>query len=279
MQSFAVDAGALNGDPQVWADGGSATVALQAAGAGMRGAAGSGSATVAFQSSGQVMLQAYLAGQATVALQANGSIIWGAMLGGSARVALAADGQAVRRVLLEGSPQIAVKASGDVAVVQAVSASFPIVFSARGELHVAKGQQGIGLAPIVMAAEANVYVKPATRLGGYARVEMAAAGQGSLRMMLPAGAAVIRTAADGAARFGLRHNVEGAAVITTFATGRLDRWRYVFAGGTASIQVLAKAERHGTPAIPTTYAAAPSTRSWRVREERRGFTVPFERRA
>lgn len=234
---------------------------------------------MAVQASGQLVLRAYLESAATVRMAATGSLTWGTTLDGSAALVLAADGAAVRRAMGESSPQVAVKATGDIQAVQAVSATFTIVMRAQGDLKVSKGQQGEGRAPIVIAADVNLYAKPTTRPDGYAGVGMAAAGQGNLRMMLPAGAAVIRAAADGAARFGLRHNIEGAAAVSLFTSGQLGRWRYVFAGATAAIQILAKAERHGTPAISATFVPAPEPRTWRVRAERRDFTVPFERRA
>jgi hypothetical protein len=168
--------------------------------------------------------------------------------------------------------------SGDIAVVPAISATFTLVLAAGLDLHVATSQKIEGYLPVVLSSSFQAYSVPGTLLTGQAAIQLAGIGNGNLFMASPPGSAAIRLKADGAARFGAKLSLEGSAVIETYARGYLESWHYVYAEGSASIDILARAEKHGIPNIPGYYIEAPAMRALRVAEEARWFTVPAERR-
>lgn len=315
MQNFAINGGSLNGDPEVWIDDSFANVVLQAAGGVMLGRSLIGSASVVVSSSLALAFQAKLSGSAGITVSANGVLTNGLSLVGAAPVVLDASGDLLRWVMLEGFTPTVFDLSGDVAVVPSISATFAVVMSAGLDLHVAEGQQIEGYMPVALFSTFDAYSVPATKLSGDAQVQFA--GIGTLNRFTKIGNDVsVETnaaafAADlnaelngmslngmamnndglerftypgprimlsGAARLGAKIQLEGQASIQLYARGYLESWHYVYAGGSASIHVSARAEKHGTPNIPGYYVEAPAMRALRVAEEARRFTVPAERR-
>lgn len=278
MQNFAINGGLLNGDPEVWIDDSFANVAVQAAGDVMLGRSLIGSASVAVSSSLSLAYLAKLSGAAGITVSASGVLTNGLSLVGTAPVVLRATGDFLRWVMIEGVTPTVVNLSGDIAVVPAISATFTLVMNAAMDLHVATSQKIEGYLPVVLSSSFQAYSVPATRLTGQAVVQMAGIGKGNLFMASPPGSAAIRFNAEGAARLGAKLSLEGSAVIETYARGYLESWHYVYAEGSVSIDILARAEKHGTPNIPGYYIEAPAMRALRVAEEARRFTVPAERR-
>lgn len=278
MQNFAINGGSLNGDPEVWIDDSFASVVVQAAGDVMLGLSLVGSAPVALSSSLALAFQAKLSGAAGVSVSTNGVLTNGLSLVGTAPVQVKTTGDFLRWVMIEGVTPTVVDLTGDIAVVPAISATFTLVMSADLDLHVAVSQKIEGILPVVLSSSFQAYSVPATLLSGVAPVQFAGIGMGNLVVTSPPGAAEIRLSADGAARLGAKLSLEGSAVIETYARGYLESWHYVYAEGSAALEILARAEKHGTPIIPGYYVEAPVMRALRVVEEARRFTVPAERR-
>lgn len=278
MQNFAVNGGALNGDPEVWIEDTALSVVVQAAGEGMRGIVLEGAAQVALSSSLSLAFMAKLSGAAGITVSANGVLSNGLSLVGTASVTLAAAGDVLRWVMLEGVTPTVIELSGDIAVVPAISATFALIMGASLDLHVAAGQELEGYLPVVLGAGLQGYNVRATSLSGMAAVEFAGIGYGNLVVTSPPGLAAIELKAQGNARFGAKLSLEGSAAIGLYARGYLESWHYVYAEGAAAIDILARAETHGIPTIPGYYIEAPAMRALRVAEEARRFTVPAERR-
>lgn len=278
MQNFAINGGSLNGDPEVWIDASSASVVVQAAGDGMRGIVLSGAAPVSVGGSLSLALLAKLSGAAGISVTTSGVLTYGVSLVGAAPVRIGFSGYGLRWVMIEGTTPTVVDLSGDIAVVPGISATFTLVISAGLDLHVATSRKIEGYMPVALSASFQAYSVPATLLTGQASVQLAGIGKGNLFMASPPGSAAIRLSADGAARLGAKLSLEGSAIIETYARGYLESWHYVYAEGSASIDIQARAEKHGTPNIPGYYIEAPAMRALRVAEEARRFTVPAERR-
>lgn len=278
MQNFALNGGMLNGDPQVFADDTAFAVVVKASGEGLRGIAASGTAFVALSSDMPLAVMAKISGQAAVRLQAVGTLANGISILGDAKVQIKASGDFRRWVMIQGATKTTVALSGDVVVAASVSATFAMVVSADLRLNVATSRKIEGVAPVSLASTFQAYVAHGAKLSGLAQVQMAGIGRGNLMIALPPGATEIRLSASGDSRLGAMLQLEGYACIETHMRGSLESWHYVYAGGTASIGIGMMAERHGTPAIPSTYIEAPSIRALRVTEEKRRFTVPTERR-
>lgn len=278
MQNFAINGGTLNGDPEVWIDDASLAVALQADGVVMLGLTLDGSAQVVAAADLSLAFQAKLEGLAGVVLDAAGQLTYGVSLVGASPVVVSTSGDVVRWGMIQGEAATVLAADGDLQIVPPVSATFDIVAGGDLDLRAATGHQGEGFAPIVMAADLQAYVTPATILSGIASIEAAGLGQGNLVIASPPGEAGIVFAADGAARYGAKLSLEGDAVLELYSRGCLDVWHYVYADGEAAIQLMAMAASHGMPIIPSQYVAAPIARALRVGEEPRRFIVPAERR-
>lgn len=315
MQNFAINGGLLNGDPEVWIEDSFANVVVQAAGGVMLGRSLIGTAPVRVSSSLSLSYLAKLSGTAPVRVTANGILANGLSLIGAANVQIKTTGDFLRWVMIQGYTPTAVDLSGDIAVVPAISATFTLVTSAGLDLKVAEGIDVSGYAPVVVSSRFQAYSVPATRLSGLAAVQYAGIGtlnritkigndfsaeinaaafsgylgaevdgmalgaiglndDGLVRMTYPGP----RIGLSGDARLGAKIQLEGSTGIELYARGSLDQWHYVYAGGSASIAVMAKAERHGTPNIPAYYVEAPAIRALRVSEEHRRFIVPAERR-
>lgn len=278
MQNFAINGGSVNGDPQVLIDDSLLSLVVQAAGEGMRGIVVSGAAPVALSSSLGLAYMAKLSGQAGVTLSTGGVLTNGLSLVGAAKVQLKAAGDFLRWVMIEGVTPTTLELSGDISVVPAVSATFTMVMSADLELHIAAGRRLEGFMPVALRSTFQAYSVKGTPLSGLAQVQMAGIGAGNLKIALPPGSAQIQLNASGDSRMGQMLQLEGYVAIDTHVRGSLESWHYVYAGGTASIGIGVRSERHGTPSIPSTYIEAPDTRALRVTEENRRFTVPAERR-
>lgn len=278
MQNFAINGGTLNGDPEVWVDDVSLAVALQADGVVMLGLTLDGGAQVVAASDLSLAFQAKLEGLAGVVLDASGQLTYGVSLVGESPVVVSTSGDVIRWGMIQGDAATALAADGDLQIVPPVSATFDIVASGDLVLHAATGHQGEGYTPIVMAADLQAYVTPATILSGLASIEAAGIGQGSLLIASPPGEAAIVFEADGAARYGAKLSLEGDAALELYSRGCLDVWHYVYAEAEAAIQIMTMAASHGMPIIPSQYVAAPIARALRVGEETRRFIVPAERR-
>lgn len=278
MQNFAINGGLLNGDPEVWIDDTSLSVAVQAAGGVMLGRALTGTAQVVASTSLPLALMAKLQGSASAQLFAGGSLTYGVSLVGATLVQVKSTGDLLRWGMIVGAAPTVVSAEGDIAVVPAISASFDVIFGADLDLHVGTGHKIEGVAPVVLLPKFQAYSVPATLLSGLAPIQAAGIGRGNLVIASPPGAAPITFKAHGAARFGAKLSLEGSAAIQLYARGYAESWHYVFAEASASIEILARAEKHGIPIIPGYYVEAPVMRAMRVSEEARRFTVPAERR-
>lgn len=278
MQNFAINGGSVNGDPQVLIDDSLLSLVVQAAGEGMRGIVVSGAAPVALSSNLGLAYMAKLSGQAGVTFSAGGVLTNGLSLVGAASVQVKAAGDFLRWVMIEGVTPTVLALSGDVAVVPAVSATFTMVMSADLDLHIAAGRRLEGYMPVALRSTFQAYSVKGTPLSGLAQVQMAGIGRGNLKIASPPGSAQIQLNATGDSRMGQMLQLEGYVAIDTHVRGSLESWHYVYAGGTASIGIGARSERHGTPSIPSTYIEAPDIRALRVTEENRRFTVPAERR-
>lgn len=278
MENFAINGGALNGDPQIWIDDSSVSVVVQAAGVGMRGIVLSGAAPVALAASLPLAFMAKLSGSAGVRLLSSGVLTNGLSLVGAAKVSVKTTGDFLRWVMIQGVTPTVIDLSGDLQVVPAISATFTMVLKADLDLHVAAGRKIEGRLPIVIDSKFQAYSVPATLLSGAAAVQFAGIGKGNLIMTSPPGAAAIELKAYGAARLGAKLSIEGSATVGLYARGYLESWHYVYAEGSAAIEIMARAETHGIPIIPGYYIEAPAMRALRVTEEARRFTVPAERR-
>ena len=278
MQNFAINGGALNGDPQVWIEASSASVVVQAAGVGMHGLVLSGAAPVHVSSSLSLAFQAKLSGEADVSISAAGVLTNGLSLVGAAKVALKTSGDFLRWVMIQGVTPTVIDLSGDLQVVPAISATFTMVLKSSLDLHVAVGRKIEGRLPVVINSTFQAYSVPATLLSGAAAVQFAGIGKGNLIVTSPPGAAAIELKANGGARLGAKLSLEGIASVGLYARGYLESWHYVYAEGSAAIEIMARAETHGKPNIPGYYIEAPVMRALRVTEEARRFTVPAERR-
>lgn len=278
MQNFAINGGLLNGDPEVWIDSSSASVALQAAGSVANGLVLSGAAQVRAASTLSLSFMAKLSGSAPVRVDASGVLTNGLVLAGSAPVQLMASGNFLRWVMIQGVTPTVVDLSGDLQVVPAISATFSLVLDSTMDLHVATGQHLEGLLPVVLEADFDAHIAHSLRLSGLMPVQLAGIGYGRLLMMSPPGAAAIQIKGGGDARFGAKLSIEGSATVGLYARGYLDSWHYVYADAAFEIGILARAEKHGIPNIPGYYVEAPLQRALRVGEEARRFNVPAERR-
>lgn len=278
MQNFAINGGALNGDPEVWIENTALSVVVQAAGVGMRGIVLSGAAPVAVGSSLSLALMAKLSGAAGISVSSSGVLTYGVSLVGAAPVHVGFSGFGLRWVMIEGTTPTAINLNGDIAVVPGISATFSLVMNASLDLHVAEGLKIEGYLPVVLRSGFQAYSVPGTLLGGAAAVQLAGIGRGNLIVTSPPGSASIEINAEGAARFGAKLSIEGAAIIQTYARGYVESWHYVYAEGSAAIEIMSRAEKHGTPNIPGYYVEAPAMRALRVAEEARRFNVPAERR-
>lgn len=279
MQNFAINGGALNGDPEVWIDSSSVSLVVLAAGEGMRGIVVGGTAPVVMLASLPLAFQAKLEGKADVRASLSGVLTNGVTLIGAAGVKLGATMQGLRWVMFQGVAQAHVEATGDIVAVPSVSATFSMVLRGDLDLKVSTGRQIAGTLPIVLRTALQGYSVRATPLVGQAAVQFAGIGRGNLMVSSPPGEALIRVRADGAARFGAVLDLEGSFEIGTYARGYLESWHHVYAEGSVQIRVQARAEKHGTPIIPGYYVEAPAMRALQVAEETRRFIVPAERRA
>jgi len=277
MQNFAINGGALNGDPQVWIDDTALAVAIQAAGVGMNGLSLIGSASVSLASSGSLAYMAALSGQAGITITADGVLTNGLSLVGAAPVVLGVEGSGTRWAMIEGVTPTTVDASGDIAVVPAISATFTLVMGAELDLVVATGHQIEGYLPVVLSSTFQAYSVPATLLSGDAQVQMAGIGYGNLIIDSPPGDALIAVDSYLDTRIGEKISLEGDAVIEIYARGYLESLHYVYAEGDASIHIAVKAETHGVPVIPSEYFPAPTGRYFYVMGENRYFIVPKDR--
>lgn len=278
MQNFAINGGALNGDPEVWIDDSSASVVFQASGEGMRGAMGAGTAQCSIVSSGALALHARLEGQAGMVWGASGSITYGVSLVGTAPLQVKASLDGLRWVMLAGQAPTEFYMDGDIQVVPSISATFVMTLASDLDLHVATGQHGEGITPIEVRADFDAKVAKALRLVGYAPIEFAGIGYPALTIQSPPGAGSIQFKSSGDARFGSKIGLEGEAGIGLFSVTDLGVLHYVYAEGAAKIGIIAEAAKHGIPNIPGLYVEAPPIRALRVGEEARRFIVPAERR-
>lgn len=280
MQNFAVNGGALNGDPQVWIDDAVASIAFQSAGEVMQGLALAGDAQVAFGASGALALWAKLQGNAAFSFGASGELLYGVSIGGTASITVSATGNFTRWVMLEGAAPVEVYVEGDVLVVEGVSATFTIVLDAECDLRVAAGHKIAGDASVVFDAGMHGYHVGATHLSGDAAIEFAGIGTLGMRVLSPPGVATIQVRSDGEARLGEKHYLEGEAAIELFSSGRVEILHYVYSDeGHAVIEIAASAVTHGVPVIPTEYVAAPRARTIIVSREERERSVARENRS
>ena len=181
-------------------------------------------------------------------------------LGGYAYIELAALGHAALKIM---SPP-------GVATIQLAGA---------GDLRFGEKIGLEGLAPVQFSASLDAHVGKPVHVGGYAPIEFASLGLGSLVIQSPPGAAVIEFAAAGDARFGERVPLEGYAGIGIFSRADVGTIHYVYAEGTATIEIAAWAAVAGKPIIPTEYEPAPTARTIRIGREARESSLARENRS
>lgn len=228
MQNFAIDGGALNGDPLVWIDDAAASIVIQAGGEVMHGHMLSGGAQVALSGSLPLALHARFAGAASMALQASGGLARGTTLSGSASLLAASSGDFTRWAMLDGTAPVEFDVTGDLQVVPAVSAAFTLEVRASGDIRVAGSQLLEGVAPVELRPSLSAWSVRATHLDGHAPLQIAGIGRGILRVALPEGLAIIAMSGQGEARLGGKLALEGSAGIGFYARGDIDWFRYVF---------------------------------------------------
>lgn len=303
MQRYAIDGGALNGDPIVYSDGGDANITFDSAsatlaiGLGLAGAADitlapalplaiglvlGGAADITFSQAGTPSLLLPVIGGATITFDGLGDSIRGASLVGDAAITFDAQGNGTRWAMLAGGGNdITFDPAGDLQAVSPTSASFTIQFDANFDLLVGRGQALIGDAAITLDGNLLGHVGRSVPIMGTADVaEFAPWLTPRLIMQCPPGGATIAVSADGEGRTNQRVYLESRepAAIEFAAFADLAIQHRVYASADFVIEVRAEAARHGTPIIPAEYQPAPPDRLMRVAAERRLFIVQAERR-
>lgn len=280
MQNFAINGGAINGDSEVWLDeAATAAVVLQSNGELAQGLGLEGTAQAVVYADGALAFRASLTGQASVVLDGSGQVQRGGMLGGDAKIQLAASGDFTRWVMIEGDSPVELFGDGDIQVVPGVSATLDIVLSAKCDLHIGASQKIEGYMPIELRGDLRGYHVKATQLGGYANIELAALGHAALRIMSPPGVATIQLSGAGGIRFGEKIGLAGYAAIDFYSRGSVDVLHYVYAEGSARIEIAASAAVAGKPQIPTEYEPAPATRIIIIGREARDRSLSREHRS
>ncbi len=315
MQNFAINGGALNGDPEVWIDESFASVATQAAGSVANGLVLSGAAPVRTGSSLTLSRLTKLEGVAPVQVKYSGSIANGLVLGGSAPISFDASGDFLRWVMIQGVTPTVVDLTGDIMAVASISATFATVLRSDLDLKIATGQSIEGTLPVALYGSLEAKASQSARIIGDASIQLVTAGKlsritkigndTSVEDNTPSfdrysgaelGGSALggfainddglirvtypgpRLKLSGSARLGAKKYLEGYAVVELHARGSIESLHYVYAGADFKVGILARTEKNGIPTIPGYYVEAPLIRVLRVGEEARRFTVPAERR-
>jgi hypothetical protein len=280
MQNFALDGGALNGDPQVWADNSLLVVRTAASGAVVRGANVAGTASLRITTGTTANAIAQLAGDAVVRAAASGAMTYGVAIGSAPKVSLKATANVLRWGMITGDAQMQYKVTGSIAPVSPGSATFSVQMRSLLDLKVSAGRQLESYSAVRFMLNMNPDVKTPVGIAGLAQMRAATLMDLNALLMLPPGQATMQFMGLADSRIADKIDLYGRAAMASFyARGELDVWHHVHAGEMyATVKVSARANAHGKPTIPTLYAEAPSDRFMRVGPEARLFVVPAERR-
>jgi hypothetical protein len=276
---FAINAAAVNDSNEIWSWYGDAGMALQADGELIAGITGVGDANVVVQSDLMPSVRLLVEGSADVALTMAGEALYGRSGSGDMQLAVNAGGEGVRWTFGESDLPVVFQADGDAQVVSQVSASFNIQFEAEMDGRAATVHQGIADLSVVFDTQLDYRVARPIYLEGDAAMVFGIEAMPFMWINSASGAADIAWQAAGDARFGGVLYGEGSAELEWIATGDALQWHYHYAEGAVDIQITAVAERHGKPALPSEFTAAPLIRAMHLGVERRAFIVPAERRA
>ena len=153
-----------------------------------------------------------------------------------------------------------------------------IVFNGDMEPEIRPSPWGSGTAIIRMESRLNPRVSRSHRPKLDADILTSAWGNANLRMYSPSGAADINVNAGGYLRLGGKPKLSGTASIVIEARGKSDKWRHIYAGGTAELRILFEASGVGRPPIPEHYVPAHPSWQFAVAGEDWRFVVPKDRR-
>jgi hypothetical protein len=276
---FAINAAALDDSNQIWSWYGGADVAFQADGVVALGLTATGTADVVVQADLVPQLYLFTAGAADVVLLLDGEALYGRSATGDAQVVVTADGEGVRWTFGASDLTAVFQVDGDAQVVSPTSASLNIQFDAQLDGRSAAVAQGIADLSVVFDAQLEYRVARPAFLEGEAPLVFGCEAMPYMVLYSASGTADVALQAGGESRLGGRLYGEGAAELQWIATGEALQWHYQYASADVTIQLTAVAERHGTPAIPSEFIAAPHVRALALNYEPRAFTVPAERRA
>lgn len=279
MNLFAINAAALNDSNEIWSWYGDAGMALQADGVIAIGLTAIGSGDVVLQSDLLPQLRLIIPGAADVVLLADGEALYGRAAVGGSQMALTAAGDGVRWTFGDSDLQAEFQFEGDGLVVPQVSVSFNIQFEAELDGRAATVHQGIADLSVVFNTQLDYRVARPYFLEGNADVVFGIEATPYMVINSVSGGADVALQAEGDARFGGVLYGEGSAELEWIATGDALQWHYHYAEASVDIQITAVAERHGKPALPGEFVAAPAIRTMHLDAERRAFIVPAERRA
>lgn len=299
MNTFLVNAAALDGSIEVWSDVGDASISttatgdviygrpgigtagvtLQATGVLTKGLVGTGSAGITLSDSLLPMLQLFPSGSASLSLAAAGEALYGRAAEGSASLNLAASGFGLRWVMGQSAASIVFTVNGDAQAVPQTSASFAIVWSALLDGRAATVQNGAANLIVEFNGVLQEKVARAHRLVGSASFTVGAAGTAYSIIQSPPGQAATSLKLTLQERLaGQVYAPSGWANLTFATRGDLTARHYVYADCSARIEFAFIDGQHGNPLIPSFYIEAPTLRALQVADDMRRFTVPAERR-
>lgn len=258
MNLFAINAAALNDSNEVWSWYGSAELVADSA------------------LEPAVFVRPDLEG--TLQVESEAEAIYGRAAEGDALIPLQADGDGTRWTFGSSDALLEFQVTGEGVVSGTGGGYFPIQFISSMIPHVAESVMLEGLAVAELLSSGTSRRAVPVRLEASSVIHCGAKGVGFLIMDAPGMDVALRVLADGSGRLGGKLYGEGSAILEVYSRGTLGFRHYVYAEGSAAIQIQARTERAGVPPIPDTYIAAPAIRSLQVNNEPRLFTVPAERR-
>jgi hypothetical protein len=280
VNTFAINAVALNESNEIWSWYGDADVVLQADGDVILGLTGSSAMSVVVLADLTPQLKLFTSGAADVVLQADAEALYGRAGAADLLVSLTAAGEGVRWTFGASDLSAVFQADGDGQVVSQVSSSFNIQFDAELDGRAATVQQGVADWSMAFGMQLDWHVARPAFLEGDAPVLFGMEALANLYISSPTGSAATSWLLNKLeSRLGDKLYGEGAADLQWIATGDAQQWHYQYAEGAVDLQVLCVAERHGLPVLPTEFIAAPLVRSLWVGAEPRALIVPAERRA
>lgn len=255
---------------------GAAFISFAADGIGALSVFVSGAAQISLLSDAEGLRMALGEGASVVSLASSATGILQLLTGGESALTFGAEGDGTRRTFGEGYSAVDLDASGIGVLLLRTDGFSDVAFVSSGDGT--RRVIGQGESIIVVSPSLEYRIAQAGWLEAAVAVAVASSGGGHLVIDAPSMIAPLAFGADGEPRLGGRLLGEGNAILEVYSRGTLGFRHYVYAEGSAAIQIQARTERAGIPPIPNTYIAAPATRSLQVNNEPRLFTVPAERR-